>query len=243
MKQAGRQSSPRTPAPNLGARIANRMREKTYTVWTAADFLDLGLRDAIDKALQRLEGANRIRRIDRGLYDMPRINKLTGQPTNPDYNGVIEAISRRDQIRVLVDGITAANNLGLTNAVPARVVVHTDARLKPIKLDNLTIQFKLTAPSRLYWAGRPAMRVVQALHWLHDLLPENREPILQRLRAILADGEQGLTIREDLRQGLHTLPWWMQEIVSDLLNSEHPVKTASAGKPVRRGSFVERKLR
>ncbi len=59
---------------------------------------------------------------------------------------------------MLVDGMTAANDLGLTDAVPARVTIHTDARRRSIQLDNLFIEFKLTAPSRLYWAGRPAIR-------------------------------------------------------------------------------------
>jgi hypothetical protein len=87
---------------------------------------------------------------------------------------IIDAIARRDQIRILVDGLTAANQLGLTDAVPAHVVVHTDARIRPIKLGKLTISFKPTAPSRLYWAGRPSMRIVQALHWLRDLLPTDQ---------------------------------------------------------------------
>ena len=60
---------------------------------------------------------------------------------------IIEAVARRDQIRLLVDGITAANQLGLTDAVPARVIVHTDARIRPIRLGKLTINFKLTAPN------------------------------------------------------------------------------------------------
>ena len=47
-----------------------------------------------------------------------------------------------------------------------KITVHTDARLRPIHLHKLVIDFKLTAPSRLYWAGRPAMRIVQALHWI-----------------------------------------------------------------------------
>jgi hypothetical protein len=34
---------------------------------------------------------------------------------------------------MLVDGLTAANDLGLSDAVPAKVVVHTDARLRPAK--------------------------------------------------------------------------------------------------------------
>jgi hypothetical protein len=94
-------------------------KDSSASVWTPRDFLDLGSRAAIDKALQRLTGANSIRR-DRGLYDLPRISQLTGKPAHPDYTAIIEAVARRDQIRLLVDGITAANQLGLTDAVPAR---------------------------------------------------------------------------------------------------------------------------
>ena len=74
----------------------------------------------------------------------------------------------------VVDGMTAANDLGLTTAVPARIEVLADARLKPIKLGNQEIRFKSAAPSRLYWANRPAMRVVQALHWMQDACPGQR---------------------------------------------------------------------
>jgi predicted transcriptional regulator of viral defense system len=143
-------------------------------MWTPMDFLDLGGRAGIDKALQRLSQSHDIRRIDRGLYDVPTVNRLTGKATMPDYAAVIDAVARRDQARILVDGMTAANQLGLTDALPAHVFVHSDARIRPIKLGNFTITFKLTAPSRLYWAGRPAMRIIQALHWLRDLLPTDQ---------------------------------------------------------------------
>ncbi len=88
----------------------------------------------------------------------------------PDYQKIIEAVRRREQVRILVDGLTAANALGLTDAVPGKVIVHTDGRLRPIQIGNLLIQFKLTAPSKLYWADRPAMYLVQALYWLRDHL-------------------------------------------------------------------------
>lgn len=102
---------------------------------------------------------------------------------------------------MLVDGLTAANDLGLTTAVPSRVVIHTDARRRTIHLDNLTIEFKQTAPSKLYWAGRPAMRIVQALRWLKDTLPTDRDRILRRLSTILADRRHGKALRDDLRLG------------------------------------------
>lgn len=185
-------------------------------VWGAADFSHLGGRDAVDKALQRLATAGQLRRIDRGLYDRPRINSLTKKAAVPDYRAVLDAIARRDQLRLLVDGMTAANDLGLTHAVPAHVTIHTDARRRAIRLDNLVIQFKLTAPSRLFWAGRPAMRVVQALHWLKDTLPANKPNILKRLTAILDDSPQGDAIRQDILAGFSTLPAWMQDLVREL---------------------------
>jgi len=187
-------------------------------VWVPTDFAHLGSRDAVDKALQRLVSSDQLRRIDRGLYDRPKMNSLTKKAVAPDYRPVVDAIARRDQLRLLVDGITAANDLGLTDAVPAHVTIHTDARRRSIQLDKLTIQFKQTAPSRLYWAGRPAMRVVQALHWLKDMLPADKPRIVKRLSALLDDPVQGDAIRQDLLAGFHTLPAWMQAIIRELPN-------------------------
>lgn len=204
--------------PDVAATIRARiMAAEPTRVWTPVDFLDLGTRDAVDKALQRLARDGTLRRIDRGLYDRPRTSALTKQPGTADYRKVLDALARRDQLRMLVDGLTAANDLGLTTAVPARVVVHTDARRRSIPLGRLTIQFKPTAPSKLYWAGRPAMRVVQALHWLKDILATNPDDIVAQLLSILKDPARGSAIREDLRSGLPTLPAWMQPVVRDLL--------------------------
>lgn len=188
-----------------------------FGAWTPVDFLDLGPREAIDQALHRLARGKQIRRITRGLYDKPRANSLTGKLTNPDPRAVIDALSRRDQTRMLIDGITAANDLGLTDVVPAHIVVHTDARLKSFELGNLVIDFRKPAPSKLYWAGRPAMRVVQALHWLQDMLPQDGGRIRARLRAIFSDPHHGAAIVDDLRGGIRTLPAWMQDFLRDLL--------------------------
>jgi hypothetical protein len=188
-------------------------------VWAPVDFLDFGSRDAVDQALSRMAAAGDVRRIARGLYDVPRPNKLTGKPTNPDPRRVIDALARRDQARMLVDGLTAANDLGLSDAVPAKIAVHTDARLRPIKLGAQTITFKPTAPSRLYWAGRPGMRVVQVLHWLREMLSSDHERIAHRIAAILADPEHGPAIAADLRDGLVSLPEWMRSFLRPLLDT------------------------
>jgi len=206
---------------DLRSQLLARIASNPDEVWTPGDFADLGGRAAIDKTLQRLVAAGELRRIDRGLYDQPRKSALTGRPTVPDYRAVIRAVARRDQVRVVVDGMTAANDLGLTTAVPARIEVLADARLKPIKLGGQEIHFKFAAPSRLYWADRPAMRVVQAMHWMQDMLTQDseRQRVQTMLRRLLVDPEHGQAIRDDLRAGLSALPIWMQEFLRGLLTS------------------------
>lgn len=217
---------------DLKAEILDRVAAKPSAVWTPVDFLDLANRAAVDKTLQRLQTSGYLRRIDRGLYDLPRQNALTGQPTVPDYRAVIEAVVRRDQARAVVDGMTAANDLGLTTAVPSRVEVLVDSRVRPIRLGNQEIRFKHAAPSRLFWAGRPGMRVVQALYWLQDALTseQERQRVADRLRRLLSDPDHGHILAEDLKAGLPALPIWMQEFLRDLLgDARHRSSKARVG--------------
>lgn len=202
--------------------ILHRINQHPHRAWTPLDFYDLGNRELIDKTLQRLTHCGELRRIDRGIYDKPQKNLLTQQISAPDYHAIIEAVRRRDQVRVLLDGMTSANDLGLTNAVPGQVVVLTDGRLRTIVLNNLVIKFKLTAPSKLYWADRPGMRIVQSLYWLSDSIKvsaKSQQEILQKLVAYLIRSEKKEEICDDLCQGLMTLPVWMQSLVKQLLAS------------------------
>ncbi|MGE0765558.1 MAG: DUF6088 family protein [Hyphomicrobiaceae bacterium] len=212
-----------TDSPDLKTAMLDRIRaDAPRKVWTPSDFVDLASRDAVDKALQRLTAAGTLRRIDRGLYDQPGFNALTQRPNPPDPRSVIDALGRRDQTRMLVDGMTAANDLGLTDAVPAKIVIHTDARRRAIKLGNVTITFRPTAASKLYWAGRPAMRVVQALHWLRDLLAREGESdqVKRKLAKLFADPTVGRPLKADLTAGVTALPTWMWVFLRPLVEGE-----------------------
>lgn len=203
------------PTLSLRDELLIRVSERPKGVWTPSDFVDLAARDSVDKTLQRLAKSGNLRRIERGLYDLPSFNTLTGRQTVPDYRAVIEAVARRDQARFVIDGMTAANELGLTTAVPARIEVLLDARLRPISLGAQSIVFKHAAPSRLYWAGRPAMAIVQALHWLQDVMktPEERAKVEDKIQKLFRSKENGKRLTDDLRTGLSALPIWMQEFL------------------------------
>ena len=211
-----------TDSPDLKTRLLHRVRsDAPRKVWTPSDFVDLASRDAVDKMLQRLTTAGTLRRIDRGLYDQPGSNKLTQKLNPPDPRSVIDAVGRRDQTRMIVDGMTAANDLGLTDAVPAKIVVHTDARRRAIKLGAVTITFRPTAASKLFWAGRPAMRVVQALHWLRDTLGRDGESdqVRSKLAKLLNDPTLGSPLKADLVEGMTALPAWMRMFLKPLIDA------------------------
>jgi hypothetical protein len=226
-----------SPAVSIPSAIRDRISGPAQPrVWTPEDFADLGPRTAVDQALHRLVASRSLRRIARGFYDTPQDNRLTGKPTYPNPRDVIDALARKGKVRVVVDGLTVANDLGLTDAVPARIGVLTDGRLRPIVLGNLTLDFQAAAPSRLYWAGRPAMRFVQALHWLRDMLPSDDGSLRKRLVSILSAPDHGQTIQDDLRSGLSALPEWMRVIVRDLLQQANAgaMPPAQKTKPSRR---------
>ena len=234
----------RGPTTDLKAKILERVTVTPAAVWTPIDFLDLGARAAVDKVLQRLVKSDSIARLDRGLYYLPRKNSLTGRTSTPDTRAVIDAVGRRDQTRLLIDELTAANDLAFTTAVPSEVVVLSDARLRSIQLGNQEIRFKQAAPSKLFWAGRPAMRIVQALHWLQNMIQTGQaEKATDRLGDLLRDPARGQVLRDDLRDGLPTLPIWMQNYLRKVLDEADPALLLPFGKPSRRSSAEARPRR
>lgn len=138
-------------AASLEATVLARVASETAgSVWTPRDFLDLGPCDAVDKTLQRLTRFEGLRRVGRDLYDIPSFKCLTQECNPPNPRRIVEAIARRDQIRALMDGMTATNDLGLTNASHAQVISHTDSLPRSMSLGQLRIVFRPTVTSKLY---------------------------------------------------------------------------------------------
>ena len=63
------------------------------------------------------------------------------------------------------------------------------------------------------------MRIVQALHWLRDTMGQVDEDqvLIRRLTALLNDPTKGKRLRDDLEDGLTTLPSWMQSLLRPIL--------------------------
>lgn len=171
-------------------------------VSTPKDFLDLGSREAVDQALSRLAKAGRLRRVGHGLYDVPRTSNVLNGPAPVDLDAAVAAVARRDGVRIMPDGLVAANQLGLTNAVPAKASYVTDGHSRTLKIDGRTVRFRHAGPSVMRWAGRPAAPVVQALRWLGPRAATDRE-IVSTLNRHLPDN-----VKFDLLHNSRGLPGW-----------------------------------
>ena len=127
--------------------------------FTAKDFLDLGSRGAVDMALSTLARSGKIRRVSRGVYDYPRHSELLGGLLAPDFDQIAHAIARKTGIRIQPSGALAANLLGLSEQVPAKIVYLTDGRSRTIRIGSQTITFKQTSPKELLPNEKTALRL------------------------------------------------------------------------------------
>ncbi len=94
------------------------------------------------------------------------ILRILKRPAPVDLDAAITALARRDGVRIMPDGLVAASQLGITNAVPARARYVTDGSPRTLNIDGWTVQFRHAGPRVMKWAGRPAAPVVLALRWL-----------------------------------------------------------------------------
>ena len=116
--------------------ITRRMAEApAMSVWTPSDFLDVAPREAVDQTLSRLATAKVVQRVARGLYVIPQVNVLTSEASAPDVTAVIEAVAREKRIRITVD----AKHPDARND---RVIAFTKARLQPLTIGSVTIEFR-----------------------------------------------------------------------------------------------------
>jgi hypothetical protein len=189
-----------------------RVRGRGKWVFTPKDFLDLGSRAAIDRALSRLVLAGKLRRIGRGLYDFPRQSKILQGAAPASLDATVLAISRRDQIRVMPNGIVFANDLGLTNAVPAKPSYISSGRTKTVLVGNRKVYLQHVSQKVIAWADRPGGQFVAAVLWL-DKAIASAPDMIDLMRVKLADD-----VKQDLLQDLDLLPGWMASIAKKVCN-------------------------
>ncbi|MFO0980104.1 MAG: DUF6088 family protein [Planctomycetaceae bacterium] len=177
-------------------------------VFVPADFLGIGSREAVDIALHRLVRQGVIRRLARGLYDFPKEHPVLG-PLEPSAEAIAGALAGRDRTRLQPAGAYAANALGLSEQVPARIVFLTDGPARTVKVGPTTIQLRRTTPKNMETAGRLSGLLIQALRELgQDHVTPAR---IAHLKRTIPAGK-----RLELLNDIRLAPAWMHPIFREL---------------------------
>ncbi|WP_231420776.1 DUF6088 family protein [Sphingomonas sp. Leaf205] len=194
-------------------RILRRMRGHGRGRWvgTAKDFLDVGNRAAVDQALSRLARQGTIRRVARGMYDLPRHSTTLKRDVPVKVDAVVKAVARRDGIRIMPDNIVAANGLGLTNAVPSKNAYVTDGTARTIRAGKWDIRLKHADAKLMSFSGSPSAPAVQALHWL------GRDVAADRATIDILRSRLGKDAKRDLARGMNRLPSWAAKVASQVV--------------------------
>ena len=148
------------------ARIMKRVRAKGRGwVFTPRHFVDFGTRGAVDMALSRLAKAGDIRRVGRGLYDYPRQHDKLG-PLSPDPDSLAAALATQSRDSLAQSGAAAANSLGISTQVPAKVSYATSGRSRTKRAGGRSLILRHSRAPVLDDAPDSANAVVQALAYL-----------------------------------------------------------------------------
>jgi len=170
-------------------------------VFTPSDFADLGTRTAVASALKRHKAAGHIRLLGRGLYDVPRHDDVLGTLW-PAIESITQALGRKDGLRLQPTGVYAANLLGLSEQVPAQVVLLTDGATRNVKAGPMMIQLKRTTPRNMAAAGRLSGLLIQAFRSFGPHHVTARR--VAQLRKVLPASE-----RQQILKDLALAPEWM----------------------------------
>jgi hypothetical protein len=177
-------------------------------VFTPKEFSHISAPGTIGVILTRLVEQGTIRRLSRGIYDYPKTHPELGE-LYPPPDVVARVIAERDHIRLMPSGAYAANLIGLSEQVPAKVVFLTDGKSRKFQIGKLSIELRRASPRFLSLAGQESGVVIQALRHLGQKHVENRE--VRKLKEILTP-----RTKKELLQNVTIAPAWMRPIIKEV---------------------------
>jgi predicted transcriptional regulator of viral defense system len=149
---------------NYLEQIKNRIiLSQKGSVFITSDFFDIADTDVVNKCLSRLEKANIIRRVTRGVYEFPEYSEFLNEyiATSPDK--VAHALARNFGWTIAPSGNTALNLLGLSTQVPAVWSYVSDGTYKTYEYDRIVIKFKHTTNKDISGITYKTALVIQAI--------------------------------------------------------------------------------
>jgi hypothetical protein len=190
-------------------KVLNRIFKKGegYT-FTPASFADIANPQVIAVILGRLSKEKKIQRITRGIYSFPKTHPKFGQ-LFPKVNEIVEAIAKKDNLRIMASGAYAANLLGLSEQVPSKIVFLTDGKSRKIKIGVNTIELKKASPKQFSLSDSEAGIVIQALRYFGKNNID--KTIVKKLKEKLSSKTKTILLKN-----IALAPGWMRPFINEI---------------------------
>jgi hypothetical protein len=156
-------------------------------------FLDIGTRASVDQALSRLSRAGVLRRVGRGLYDLPRSHPWFGT-LSPQAEKAAETMAARTGQKLRMSEAASANALGLSEQVPGKLVFQTDGRSRKLRIAGQEVELRHRSLREMALSAHPTAMIVSALRSLGKDHVNLR--LLDKLRANLSEKDRRILLKE-----------------------------------------------
>lgn len=127
----------------IAKKIEARIRKsRKGTIYFHSDFSDLGDSETIRRSLNRLCASGVVRRCARGMFYIPKIDRVFGMGEIPiSDHEIAKAYARKMGIAIFATDVAARNMLGLSEQNQMNAIYYTDGRTDAIDTENGSIRF------------------------------------------------------------------------------------------------------
>ena len=194
--------------------IFKRLEESPpHSVFFLGDFAGLGSLETVRKVFLQARMAGLVSHLSHGIYIKPMVSRFGEVP--PPLETIAKEIAKRDYVKIMPTGSTAANMLGLSTQIPMTVSYLTTGSSRTINIGKRFIRFKHAAPKNFAYKGTTIPLIVQALR---DLGEENiSESTLSALALYIEKAKD----KKDFAHDLLLAPAWIQAIIKPLTTRKH----------------------
>lgn len=196
--------------------VENSIRQKIWkmrkgSILFSDDFLSLGTRPSVSKALGELVKESLIVRLAPGIYCKPEKDEVFGFGVlYPGIDQIAQAIASRDRSEIVPTGVYAQNRLGLSTQIPMNAVYLTNGTPRRIKIYNgKGILFKRVSPKTFQFKNKIALMLTLALKDIGEgNVTDEQKGILKKI--VNKESRQSLT------QDYALMPDWIRTLIESM---------------------------
>lgn len=201
-------------AENITRAITDQINRKgSGWIFSPKDLSRLGSSEAVHVTLHRLEKQGKIRRVARGLYDLPRYSNLLKSNLSPDIDQAAHALARKFGWRIIPNRNVILNMMGISTQVPARYEYLSDGPYRKFRIGGTEISFRKVAVKEASFRYSESALVVQGLRALGPNAID--DSAIEKMRAWLPEG-----MRRKVLDDTRNVTKWVYDAIRKICREE-----------------------